>query len=93
MFLITNIVWCWLPKLAVASRNRVPPNKWGNREPTMKEARYCWKQHLRPLLEQVPESVPTITLGIPAMEMMLGTRDSRRLGTLNEFTLEEIDGR
>ena len=59
----------------------------------MKEASYCWKQHLRPLLEKVPESVPVVTLGIPAMEMLMGTRDSRRLGTLNEFTLEEIDGR
>ena len=91
--LITNIVWCWLPKLSVEQRKKVPVNKWGNREPTMAEAKQCWKRHLGPLLKKLPEKVPFFTLGMAAMEWMLGTRDSRRIGTVNKFTVESLDER
>ena len=78
---IGNIVQCWLPKSKVKGSGR------GNRDPTFKEAQWCWNAHVGPYLHglvdnfipspEISGTIPTerfwvIPVGIPAAKFLLG---------------------
>lgn len=72
--LIGNLVWCWLPE------GRKDGRPWGNRDPSLSEARWCWNAHTGPWVHEwyaqkcVPPTGPAhiIPVGVPAAKWMLG---------------------
>lgn len=85
--LVTNVVWCWLPE----SITRGIPE--GNREPTAAEAKYCYGQHLGPLLAahgfDQPEKL-IVAVGAPAARLLLGiSKVDKYMGTFNQKGLPE----
>ncbi len=65
-FVITNIVWCWLPE------RRTQVDAWGNRAPTQAEVAFCREAHWRPLLESMPNLHTIVPVGVPALRAFLG---------------------
>ncbi len=82
--LVTNVVWCWLPK---TKHNGVP---MGNTDPKDGAIAHCLGAHLRPLLEeygfvddQPDDRKVIVTVGAPASRTFLGDpKVERHLGTM-----------
>jgi uracil-DNA glycosylase family 4 len=87
--LITNVVWCWLPKI----KTKTGFSK-ESRPPTGAECLWCWNAHLGPLMQTVDPSVPVFTVGAPATKWILGlpwdSGAERHVGTPNMVVLPPI---
>ena len=84
--LITNIVWCWLPK---AKPKGLPV---GNREPTTSEVAACYERHLRPCLTGLGFDKPNtyiVPVGAPATRFFLDLEKGadKYLGTITQREL------
>ena len=64
--LVTNVVWCHLPKGRKAGR------PFGNRDPERPEIEHCWRAHLGPLLDSMPKLERIVPIGTPAIRWFLG---------------------
>lgn len=60
---VDNVVRCWLP---------------GNRKPTTAEAAYCTQAHLFPSLKALTHLEVTVSIGVPAMAVLVHPRASER---------------
>lgn len=75
--LLTNVVWCWLPK------SKGPGHATGSRDPKVSEINYCKAAHWGPLLSRYPDTL-TVTVGAPATRAILGVETvSKYVGTFN----------
>ena len=83
--LVTNVVWCWKPKGYKAG---LP---FGNDEPTPAEIDHCYRAHLHPLIDQMPNLRWIIPLGAPAGRWALGVPEGQAyepfVGTTSEKEL------
>ncbi len=87
-YLITNLVWCWLPKTKANGVSQ------GNRDPKPDEIAFCTARHLWPLLQRaglLELSDRVIhTVGSPATAHILGvTQVDRHIGTFSQRDLRD----